>query len=110
MADLAASAVTIDHHWLYGGAEGKRLFEINFHAVLTGQGTTTNKITAAALGMTKIVKTTNLVKSDDTVIYPAVVAHDGSCVLLMDVTNATDGTRAAPADITATVYGTVTGQ
>ncbi len=109
MANLAASGVTVNAAWSEGNVTGKRHVAKLCSMVLSGQGTTTNTIPAAAFGLTFIESCTNAVKSDDTVIYPAVPAHDGSAVLLMDVTNATDATRGAPADITGTLYITVRG-
>lgn len=109
MADLAASGVTVSASWTAGAVTGKRHVEKLVKLVLTGQGTTTNKIPASALGLTKIESCSNGVKDDDTKIYPAVPSNDGKNLLLMDVTNATDASRAAPADITATIFITVQG-
>jgi len=109
MADLAASAVTIEDSWTAGGISSKRHVEMIATLVLTGQGTTTNQILATALGLTKIERCGNAVGDGNDLIYPAVPNYAGTAILLMAVTNATDGTRAAPADITDTVRIFVSG-
>lgn len=109
MADIAASNVTVQRAVSVGGVTGKDHVQVLAKVVLGAQGTTTNKITAAALGLKKVESCSNAVKDDNTKVYPAVPTADGTAVLLVDLTNATDANRANPADITATIYITVRG-
>lgn len=109
MASLASTAVTIRRSWVEGSINGKRHKVLLCDVVLTGQGGSTNKILATAFGLTVIESVTAAVKSDDAVIYPAVASTDGSYVLLANLADATDATRVAGADITATVSLTVKG-
>lgn len=102
MADLAASAVTVVNEW-YTGRNQDRVTK-QLRLVLTAQGTTTNKILASVLGFTKITYASPAVKSDNTLIVPAAPSIDGTMLLLKAA-----GT-AAPADLTATVDLTVTGE
>jgi hypothetical protein len=110
MADLAASAVTIERSWTEGGTNGLEVSCRQVTLVLTGQGGTTNKIPASVLALTKIEQSSVFVKSDDTKVYPATPDYAGANLLLNDLTQATDANRALPADITATVRGVVKGQ
>lgn len=109
MANLAASAVTIERSWTEAGVNGKDLSARQVTLVLTGQGGSTNKILATVLGLSKIEQAHAFVKSDDTKMYPATPSYDGSFLCLNDLTQATDANRALPADITATVRGVVKG-
>lgn len=109
MADLASSAVTILETYEVGDRFGKRRSaRLRVQLVLTGQGGTTNKISAEALGLEEITMVTNAV-SDGNTIHPAAVAYDGSAVLLAALTQATDANRANAADLTDTVRLTVEG-
>ena len=100
MASLAASAVTINSAWTEAGITGKRLKVLDVDLVLTGQGGTTNTIPASALGLTGIVECSPAVVSDNSKVYPACPNYAGDAILLTDPTNATDGNRANPADVT----------
>ena len=106
MADLAASAVTVERAWCEGGVTGKELSCRQVTMVLTAQGTTTNKIPASVLQLTKIEQASNLVKSDNTIIIVATPSYDGSVLLLRSLAGAETG---APADYTGTVRGVVKG-
>ena len=103
MSNLAQSAVVIERAWTEGGTTGKELSCRQVTLTLTGQGTTTNKILASVLSLTKIEQATHFVKSDNTVVYHAVPSYDGSMLLLSVVAADT------PADITATIRGVVKG-
>lgn len=109
MADLASSAVTVEKSWTEGGTNGKRVRCYRVTLVLTGQGSTTNKIPASVLGLSVIEQASEFVKSDDTKVYPASPDYAGANLLLTDPTQATDANRALPADITATLRGVVKG-
>lgn len=113
MANLASSAVVVNNSYLFGGTVGKRTIMRNLTLTLTGQGGSTNLITAAVLGFNKIEGCTNGYASPATVVscYPAVPAPDGSALYLIDLTQATDANRAAVADLTSitltiSVWGT----
>ena len=96
MANLAESAVTLVDSWTDGGISSKRHVEAIYDLVLSGQGGTTNKILASALGLTKVERCGNAVKNDNTVIYTAVPSYDGTYIALGIGTE-------TPADVTATV-------
>lgn len=103
MADLAASAVSLISEWTEGGTNGRRLACRKLQLVLTGQGTTTNKITAAILGFTKIQSASPAIGDANDRIVVASPSYDGSLLLLK--ASATE----APADLTDTVRLTVKG-
>lgn len=71
MADLTSTGVSILESWEEGGVDSKRFVARRVRLTLSGQGTTTNKIPASVLKMTKVVSATPMVKSDNTVIVPA---------------------------------------
>lgn len=115
MADLTSTDVAIERDFVDSGVSNSRRrvqrTTVSLRATLTlgGQGTATNKIPASALGLSRITNSGGFVKSDNTVIVPSVPSADGSMLLLLAVTNATDATRAAPADFTGTFTGFVEG-
>lgn len=102
MANLAASAVTVEAVYSLGDKTGK-LQGVRKHLklALSGQGGGTNKIGAAALGLSKIRACGVFITSADKII-PATPSYDGSEVLLAALTEATDANRANPADSSAT--------
>jgi len=102
MADLDASAVTVVRAWSEGGVTGKDRVGALLTLVLTGQGSAANKITASALGFTKIESCGAILDVTNTLIYPAVPSSDGSAVYVANIENATDGSRGDPADLTTT--------
>ena len=108
MANLASSAVTINRSWTEGGVTGKELSCRDVTAVLTGQGGTTNLITAASLSLVSIQQVSIAVANDNSKVYSAAPSFDNLKVLLVDLTQVTDASR-IPADITATVRFTVKG-
>lgn len=73
--------------------------------VLTGQGTATNPITAASLGVDKLLRVSNLVDASNTKGYPAAVDPVNNIVLLFD-----GAAAPAPVDVTAAeTYITIEG-
>jgi hypothetical protein len=102
MADLASSAVSVVRAWTEGGVAGKDRVGSLLTLTLTGQGSTTNKITASALGYSKVESCGNLLDCTNTKVYPAVPSSDGSAVYTMNPCQATDANRADPADLTCT--------
>lgn len=104
MANLAASAVTIERAWTEGGTTGKELSCRQVTLVLTGQGDATDKILATVLSLTKIEQAGSFVKSDNTVVYKACPSYDGS-MLLLTLAAAAD----TPAAVTSTIRGVVKG-
>ena len=109
MANLASTAVVVNYGWTEGDVTGKRYVSLNVTLTLTGQGSVTNQITAASLGLAGIEKCSNFYDATNNKVYPATPKSDKSCVLLIDLTQGTDANRATPADITATLTGVVTG-
>lgn len=105
MSNFAATPSTLIEieSWYEGGQANKRVGCRKLTIVLTGQGTTTNKITAASLGFEKIDSAGPFVADGDDHIYVASPSYDGSLLLLK--ASATD----APADITDTLRGIVRG-
>lgn len=101
MADLAASAVTLNRDWFAGLQRNVRNKDVTL--VLAAMGTATNKIPAAALGFTKLLGGASLVKSDNTEIVLGVADSTGDNLLLKAA--ATN----APADFTGTYRGVVSG-
>lgn len=102
MADLARSAVVFNDEWSEG--RNRRFFVRDVTMTLTGQGTATNKILASVLGFLKITRCDALVKSDNSAIYTGVPSADGSMLLVSP-----GAAPMVPADVTATVRGTVAG-
>ena len=110
MADLAASAVTIERAWTEGGTAGKELSCRQVTLALTTQGTVANKITAAVLQLTKIEQSSIFITSDNLIVIPSVPAYDGSSLLLCNLATVTDANRDDPADYNSvTVRGVVKG-
>lgn len=110
MANLASSAVTLVDSWYLAGMNGKKFRAKRLTIVLTGQGGTTNKILATALGFTTIHGCSNAVLSDDSQVIAANPSYDGSYILLKSsaITNA--AANAASGDYTGvtmriTVWG-----
>lgn len=101
MADLTSSAVTLNRDWFAGLQRNVRQKDVTL--VLTAQGTSTNKIPATALGLTKILGPTVLVKSDDLVIVLGTPDYAGDNLLLKNEAAAT------ALDYTGTFRGVVTG-
>lgn len=115
MASIDSSGVVVVRDFQDEGVStsrrrvGRKRVSLRVTVTLTGQGTATNTIPASAFGLSRILTASNFVKSDDAVIVPAVPNVAGTVLLLCAVTNATDATRAAPADFTGDFTGTVEG-
>lgn len=77
------SQVVIEREWLDGGVSGKQRKGLVGKITLASQGTATNCIPASALNMTVIESFTPVVYVGDTNAYLAVVAADGSKVVLI---------------------------
>jgi hypothetical protein len=105
MADLAASAIVVLESWLEGNLNNKRHACKRVTLTLTGQGSTTNRITAAILGFKRIVDASNAIDSTNADIYSAVPSADGSLLLLVDPSVAAN----APGDVTDTITLNVKG-
>jgi len=110
MANLDASAVTINSSYFFGGLAGKRAVMRNVTLALTGQGGASNLIPASALGLTKIEGCTNGHGPGGPGLYLAAPSSDGANLHFMNVNDATDATRYSPADVTGenvtlTVWG-----
>lgn len=109
MADLATDAVTVLREWEVGARNGERkLIRKHVRCVLTGQGGTTNEITASALGLSEVHAVLGAV-TDGNTIFPAVPKYDLSAVLLAKLAEATDANRANPQDLSDTIYMVVEG-
>lgn len=109
MADLAASAVSRQRVWVEGDRSGKLVQKcVDAILTLTAQGTTTNKITAAVLGLSKIYEAQAI--TDGNTLLIARPSYDGTNLLLFDVSGATDATRDDPVDITDTIRVIVRGK
>lgn len=106
MANLASSAVTVNAYYTGMGSNAKRYTFAELTLVLTGQGSATNKILASVLqmGFVTLKGCGTAVKSDNTVVLPAVPSTDGTFLLLGG------GASNAPADYTGTFNITVWGQ
>lgn len=103
MADLASSAVTTVRYYQGLGASSKNYTFKDLSLELTGQGTTTNAITAAVLGLTTIQGSTPAVKDDNTEVLPTAPSADNLKLLIGG------GASNAPADYTGTYTVTVWG-
>ena len=110
MADLAASAVTINDTWWDGDRWGKNKWLCrDVTLVLTGQGTDSNSITAAILGFSEIHQIDACMADDDR-IQPGSPNYARTKILLYNVEVATDANRADPVDITDTIRLIVKGK
>jgi hypothetical protein len=76
--------------------------EIRATVVLSGQGSTTNKIAASAFGLSSIIKVENVV-TDSNTVYPASPSYDGTYVLLANAADDTVANHVVAADLTDTV-------
>lgn len=103
MSDIDSSAVTANRSWTDGGLAQKDRHCIAATVVLTGQGTTTNKIPATAFGLSVIEEVSPFIASDDGTGYFATPSYDGTNILLFE--DASD----APADETGTFKTVVKG-
>lgn len=81
MANLAASAVTVNSSYFRGGYSGSKRKFVDATLVLTGQGDATDKITAAVLGLTYVDAVLSCQTDGDTVV-DAKPSYDRTYVLL----------------------------
>lgn len=102
MANLAASAVSINRSYVtVAGTDGIRSV-VDATLTLTGQGGTTNLIPVSLLGLSSAESVLSA-RGDDSLIYRADVSYDGKSIVLA---NAASG---APSDITDTIRVVVSG-
>jgi len=113
MADAAATNVTVVRAWREGGVAGKdRVGQV---VRLTGGtfGGTTNQIPAAAFGLTMIEAVSAIwIDDSEAKSYGAAPAYGGTHMRLFDLEQATDASRALPADVnlsSVTLEGEVKG-
>lgn len=110
MASLAAGAVSIQRVQYLGDRTQKSTGKlVDAILTLTGQGGATNKILASVLGLSEIYEVRKCVTDGNTALL-ASPSYDGTYLNLYDVTNATDASRANPADITDTIRVIVVGR
>lgn len=81
MADLDRDAVVVTNSRRFGTA-GDKVIEREVNVTLTGQGTTTNKITAESMGFDFFRGLSVLVKTDDSVVVIGAPSNDGKTLLL----------------------------
>jgi hypothetical protein len=110
MAALAAGAVTVLSSWRSGLIPPRQVKVAHLELALTGQGGATNTISASVLGFTTILKSGPVQTDDNSAVYMAAPSYDGKKLFLYDLSNVTDATRDAPADITDTVRLVVEGR
>lgn len=108
MSAVLASAVTFNEIW-YTADTGRTLKCVDATIVLSSQGGLSNYIGAALFGMSKIRDSGPAVDSLGSVLYPTAPSYARDKLAIYDMTNATDATRATPADVTVTVRVTVKG-
>lgn len=106
MADLLAANVTNIASWRTGGLNGKRNIVKQVKWTGTTAGGTSNKLLASALGLTKVLKCSNILLDASTkAVFPAVPSADGTYIIATNPAQATDANRTDPADIaTSTDY------
>lgn len=112
MAALTASGVTLNGFYYRGARVGSKHKVCDVTLVLSSQGGLTNNIPAALFGLSTITECFSFRDSSSNV-YLAGPSYDGTTtgafLVFYAITSATDATRNAPADITATVRGKVSG-
>lgn len=110
MSDLAASAVQLhpnpsDGEFYPFGTGDRTVITRRLKLTLTGQGTGTNAIGANALGLSRLLYSTNLWDAENSKGYPAVIDPVNNRLILLDGSAAP-----APVDVTSNAaYVTVTG-
>jgi hypothetical protein len=101
---MPSANVTIIRAWTEGGTNGRNrkgaVVSINSDGAAVGS--IAAPITAASVGLTQLESCTGFYEHDDEVWYPGVVDVTGNCILLFDLTNATDATRSTPVAVAAT--------
>jgi len=107
MAALTRSGVTFNATWQTPAPRKLKCVDVNL--VLSSQGGLTNSIGAALFGMSTIEEV-GLARDADSAIFLGAPSYDRTKVVMYDVANATDGSRDAPADITATVRVIIKGK
>lgn len=112
MAALTSTGVTNNGYYYDGSRVSSKHKVVDVTLVLSSQGGLTNNIPASLFGLTKITKAFSF-RDASSNLYLAGPSWDGTTtglyLVFYAVTNATDASRNAPADITATVRGKVVG-
>ena len=112
MSALTSSGVTINDIYMEGDFVNSKRKVLNVTLVLSSQGGLTNNIPASLFGLSAITEARGF-RTSSSVKYDAGPSYDGTTagayLVFYDATNATDASRNNPADITATVRGTVIG-
>jgi hypothetical protein len=106
MSDVAATNVTIVKSWTEGDLHSKRFIckLVSVEITAAGSGAEGAKIPASAFGFSKVEQVSNVVKSDDSVIYAGSPNVDLDEVLIGGVA---DG---IPVAVTGTFQFVVKGQ
>lgn len=111
MAALANGAVTVLDSFLEVTVPLERRRHVkHVEVVLTGQGGAANTISAANFGFNTIFEVSLVQTDDNSAVYAAAPSYDGTKLFLYDLSNATDASRDAPADITDTVRFVIKGR
>jgi len=112
MAAITSANVTTTSAWRMGDIGNKYQGVLkNLQIVLSSQGGTLGDIPASALGFTKILSVMTGILMVSTTPKGVVVgvASDGTELIPIDLTQATDANRTARANITGTLYISVLG-
>jgi hypothetical protein len=104
----SSSTLTTSQNWRVVAAPYGVKYKV-VSLVLSSQGGATNTIGATALGFTKILGSSAAIKSDDSAVYPTSPSTDGSKLFFINLAQATDASRPAPADVTGTFKLTIWG-
>lgn len=112
MAALTSTSVTLNGFFYDGARVESRHKVCDVTLALTSQGGLTNNIPAALFGLSRITEAFAFRDSSSN-LFLAGPSYDGTTtgafLVFYAITNATDASRNAPADITATVRGKVVG-
>ncbi len=105
MGAIVSTDVTVVESWDVPLVGGKTNHHRIVDVALSGNGGTADDIPASTLGFYSIkyaLPVRFLVTADSSLLYvPVVVEEDGFGILTLDLTDATDATRASPANVSA---------
>lgn len=102
MAALTQSGVTINDVWTEASS-GPVLKCMDVTLVLSTQGGLTNNIPATLFGMSRVRDCSNAVDSAASLLIIAAPSYDRTKVCIFQMTQATDASRTAPADVSLTI-------
>lgn len=112
MAALTSTGVTLNGFYFQNARVGSKRKVVNATLVLSSQGGLTNNIPAALFGLSQITDAFAWRDSSSN-LFLCGPSYDGTTsgafLVFYAITNATDASRNAPADISATVRGDVVG-